>query len=52
MYAWDFRQEQSWLAGTIVKCSGLVSYEVKTGDGQLIRFHQDQLRKRSEQPLN
>ena len=28
-----------------------MSYEVKTDDGQLIRRHQDQLRKRSVQPL-
>ena len=51
MYAYDFRQGQSWLAGAIVKCMGPVSYEVKTDDGQLIRHHQDQLRKRSVQPL-
>ena len=52
MYARDFCQGPSWLTGTIVKCSGLVSYEVKTDDGQLIRHHQDQLRKRSVQPLS
>ena len=52
MYAKDFRQGQSWLTGTIVKCSGPVSYEVKTDDGQLIRRHQDHLRKKSVQPLS
>ena len=49
VYAQDFRQGQSWLTGTIVKCSGPVSYEVKTDDGQLIRRH---LRKRIVQPLS
>ena len=52
MYARDFHQGQSWLTGTIVKCSGPVSYEVKTDDGQLICRHQDHLRKRSVQPLS
>ena len=52
VYAQDFRQGQSWLTGTIVKCSGPVSYEVKTDDGQLIHRHQDHLRKRSVQPLS
>ena len=52
VYARDFRQGQSWLTGTIVKCSGPVSYEVKTDDGQLIHRHQDHLRKRSVQPLS
>ena len=52
MYAWDFRQGQSWLTSTIVKCSGPVSYEVKIDDDQLIHHHQDQLRKRSVQPLS
>ena len=52
MYGRDFRQGQSWLTGTIVKCSGPVSYKVKTDDGQLIRHHQNHLRKRSVQPLS
>ena len=52
VYARDFRQGQSWLTGTIVKCSGPVFYELKTDDGQLIRRHQDQLRKRSVQSLS
>ena len=51
MYARDFRQGQSWLTGAIVKCSGPVSFEVKTSDGQIIRRHQDHLRKRSAQTL-
>ena len=51
MYTRDFQQGQSWLTGTIVKCTGPVSYENITDDGQLIRRHQDQLRKRSVQPL-
>ena len=48
----DFHQGQSWLTGTIVRCSGPVSYEVKTDNGQLICNHQDQSRKRSIQPLS
>ena len=52
MYARDFYQGQSWLTDTIVKCSGLVSYKVKTNDCQLIRRQQDQLRKRSVQLLS
>ena len=51
MYARDFRQGQSWLTGTIVKCLGPVSFEVKTTDGQMIRRHQNHLRKRSSQTL-
>ena len=52
VYAQDFRQGQSRLTGTIVKCSGPVSYEVKTDSSQLICRHQDQLRKSSVQPLS
>ena len=52
VYAWDFHQGQSWLTSAVVKGSGPVSYEVKTDNGQLICRHQDQLRKRSVQPLS
>ena len=48
VYARDFRQGQSWLTGTIVKCLGPVSFEVETSEGQRIRRHQDHLRKRSQ----
>ena len=51
VYARDFRQGQSWLTGTIVRGLGPVSFEVKTSDGQLIRRHQDHIRKRSSQTL-
>ena len=51
VYARDFRQGQSWLTGTIVKCLGPVSFKVETNDGQIIRCHQDHLRKRSTQTL-
>ena len=51
MYAQVFRQGQSWLTGTIGKCLGPVSFKVETNDGQVIRHHQDHLRKRSTQAL-
>ena len=51
VYARDFRQGQSWLTGIVVRGLGPVSFEVKTNDGQLIRRHQDHLRKRSSQTL-
>ena len=51
VYAQDFRQGQSWLTGIVVRGLGPVSFEVKTNDGQLIRRHQDHLRKRSSQTL-
>ena len=51
VYARDFRQGQSWLTGTIVKCLGSVSFKVETSNGQIIHCHQDHLRKRSAQTL-
>ena len=43
----DFRPGHTWLQGKIVKCSGPVSYKIKLDNGQLVRRHQDHLRRRS-----
>ena len=51
VYVRDFRPGHTWLPGKIVKCSGPVSYRVKIGDGQVVRRHQDHLRKRSTPAL-
>ena len=37
---------KKWLAGSIIKETGPVSYQVKLGDGRVMRCHQDQLRPR------
>ena len=47
VYVKDFRPGHTWLQGKIVKCSGPVSYRIKLNNGQLVRRHQDHLRKRS-----
>ena len=51
VYARDFRQGRKWLTGTVVKYSGPVSYKIKTENGQIIRRHQDHLRKRAESSI-
>ena len=51
VYVRDFRPGHAWLPGKIVKCSGPVSYRVKIGDDQVVRRHQDHLRKRSTPAL-
>ena len=47
VYVRDLRPGHTWLQGKVVKCSGPVSYRVKIDNGQVIRRHQDHLRKRS-----
>ena len=51
VYVRDFRQGHTWLQGKIVKCSGPVSYKVKLDNGQVIRRHEDHLRRRSTPAL-
>ena len=51
MYVHDFRPGHTWLPGKIVKCSGPVSYKVQVDSDQIVRRHQDHLRKRSSPSL-
>jgi len=51
VYASDFRPGQTWLTGTVVKRQGPVSYKIKTENGQIIRRHQDHLRKRANSTI-
>ena len=46
IYLRNRRPGQKWLAGTILKSTGPVSYSVQLKDGRVIRCHQDQLRLR------
>ena len=48
VFARNFRPGTPWLSGQVVKVSGPVSFEVKLTDGQIVRRHQDHLRKRTE----
>ena len=46
-YVRNFQQPgQSWIPGIISKATGPVSYQVELEDGQIIRRHQDHVRKR------
>jgi len=51
VYARDFRPGQTWQRGKVVKCVGPVSYRVEIENGQIIRRHQDHLRKCSAPEL-
>ena len=46
VYYRNFNQGPKWLAGVIAKCSGPVSFVIKSPDGLLIRRHVDQVKKR------
>ena len=45
VYVHDFRPGHTWLPGKIIKCSGPVSYKVQFDNDQIVRRHQDHLRK-------
>ena len=45
VYVRDFRPDHTWLPAKIVKCSGPVSYKVQLNNDQIVRRHQDHLRK-------
>ena len=53
MYIRNFQQGQPWIPGVISKVAGPVSYQVMLENGQLVRRHQDHVRKRVgiSQPL-
>lgn len=51
VYVRDFRPGHTWLQGKIVKCSGSVSYRIKLDNGQVVRRHQDHLRRWSTAAL-
>ena len=51
VYVRDFRPSHTWLPGKIVKCSGPVSYKVQFDNDQIVRRHQDHLRKQSSPAL-
>ena len=40
----NHRKGKKWLAGSIIKETGPVSFQVKLQDGRIIRCHQDQIR--------
>ena len=44
VYVRNFGKGDKWLPGEIVKCTGPVSYKVKTNDGIYVRRHADQVR--------
>ena len=44
-----YRDGARWLPGHIEQKSGPVSFQVRLTDGRIVRCHQDQLRKRSEE---
>ena len=46
VYARNFRPGDAWLPGEIVALSGPVSCRIKLTAGQVVRRHQDQIRKR------
>lgn len=48
VYVRNFRPGQCWLPGSVIKSSGPVSFEVKLSNGQIVRRHQDHIRKRSQ----
>ena len=48
VFARNFRPGSPWLSGQVVNILGLVSFEVKLTEGQIVRHHQDHLRKRTE----
>ena len=44
VYARNFRHSPPWVAGKIIKATGL-SFKIKLRDGRIIRRHQDHIRK-------
>ena len=48
VYVCNFRPGQCWLPGSVIKSSGPVSFKVKLSNGQIVRRHQDHIRKRSQ----
>ena len=44
----NFRTGQPWLPGQVARVSGPVSFEVELTNGQIVRRHQDHIRKRPE----
>ena len=46
VYAKDFRNEKTWMSGTVVEKTGPVSARVQLDDGTVIRRHQDHVKSR------
>ncbi|KAJ8351850.1 hypothetical protein SKAU_G00233260 [Synaphobranchus kaupii] len=46
VYVRNYSYGPKWILGRVEKCTGPVSYRVRTGDGQSKRRHVDQIRKR------
>ena len=47
MFVRNFRTGQPWLPGQVVRVSGPVSFEVELTNCQIVRRHQDHIRKRT-----